>query len=92
MRSRFHGMSFVVRDVPREDVTFVERLPVTRVEHTLLDLALLGEDPSLVRDALSDARGLGLDEVKLCGLVSGCGGPSRVAKVWEAIFGGDAWE
>jgi len=40
-------------------------MPVTRFERTILDCALLGEDPSLVRDALADARRAGLDEDRL---------------------------
>lgn len=92
MRSRFPGVTFAVRDIAREDVTFTEGLPVTKAERTLLDLALLGEDPSLVRDALSGARGLGLDEERLRDLAGSCGSPSTVARVCETIFGGDAWE
>lgn len=37
-------------------------MPVTRFEQTILDFALLGEDPSLVRGALADARRTGFDE------------------------------
>ena len=40
-------------------------MPVTRFERTILDFALLGEDPSLVRGALADARRAGLDEDRL---------------------------
>ena len=41
-------------------------MPVTRFEQTILDFALLGEDPSLVRGALADARRAGFDEDRLC--------------------------
>ena len=40
-------------------------MPVTRFEQTILDFALLGEDPSLVRGALADARRAGFDEDRL---------------------------
>ena len=40
-------------------------MPVTRLERTILDFALLGEDPSLVRGALADARRAGFDEDRL---------------------------
>ena len=40
-------------------------MPVTRFERTILDFALLGENPSLVRGALADARRAGLDEDRL---------------------------
>ena len=40
-------------------------MPVTRFERTILDFALLGEDPSLVRGALADARRAGFDEDRL---------------------------
>ena len=40
-------------------------MPVTRFEQTILDFALLGENPSLVRGALADARRAGFDEDRL---------------------------
>jgi len=86
MRSRKPGESFVVGRVERTDVSFLEGLPVTRPERTVLDLALLGEDPSLVHDALADARGLGLDEERLRRLVEGCGGPATVARASRIVF------
>ena len=73
MRSRFAGVSYVARELSRDDVTYQEGFPVTRAERTLLDLALAGEDPSLVRDALRDARRKGIDEAHLSGLIDGCG-------------------
>lgn len=87
MRSRMAGLSFAVGRVRREDVSFLEGFPVTRPERTMLDLALLGEDPSLVRDALADARSLGLDEGRLRRLVEGCGGPATVARGRMILFG-----
>jgi hypothetical protein len=84
-------MVFAVRDVAREDVTFAAGLPITKAERTILDLALLGEDPSLVRDALYDARRLGLDEERLRDLAGNCGGAPTVVRVIETIFGSGAW-
>lgn len=56
MHSRFPGVTFAARELLRDDVIFKDGLPVTRIKRTILDLVLLGEDPSLVRDALADAK------------------------------------
>ena len=87
IRSRFTGVSFVIRELSRDDVTFADGFPVTRLERTVLDLALAGEDPSLVRDALTDARKKRLDEAQLRALVENCGGIHTRAKVNMVLFG-----
>ena len=56
MRSNASSATFVTRRVERKDVSFSEGLPVTMPERTLVDLILDDEDPSLVNDALIDAR------------------------------------
>lgn len=56
IRSKLPGMSAAVRRVDERDVTFRFGTPVTRAERTILDLALDGEDPSLVADVLADAE------------------------------------
>lgn len=71
MRSNASGATFAVRRVEREDVSFEEGFPVTRPERTLVDLILDDEDPSLVLDALRDARARGIDEDRLMVLVRG---------------------
>ena len=53
----------------------------------MLDLALAGEDPSLARDALADARKQGLDETQLRALVEDCGRAHTKAKVSMVLFG-----
>lgn len=67
--SRNRNASFGVRRIGREDVAFERGFPVTRVERTLVDLVLDGEDPSLVRDAYLDAARFGLDRERLAALV-----------------------
>lgn len=53
----------------------------------ILDLVLLGEDPSLVRDALADARKAGLDEDRLRYLIGACGSAGAAERVRMALFG-----
>ena len=53
-----------------EDVAWVDGLPVTKPERTLVDLCLDFEDPSLVEGALRDAARKGLDFGRLALLIS----------------------
>lgn len=53
----------------------------------ILDLVLLGEDPSLVRDALADARKAGLDEERLRYLIDVCGSARAAERVRMTLFG-----
>jgi predicted transcriptional regulator of viral defense system len=55
INSRNTSVRFGIRNIARVDVAFVEGLPVTKIERTLLDLCIDKEDPSLVADTLSDA-------------------------------------
>lgn len=55
INSRNSSVCFVRRDIPREDVTYVRGLPVTRPERTVFDLVVDDEDRSLVADVLADA-------------------------------------
>lgn len=55
INSRNVSVKFGTRRIARDDVSFTEGLPVTKLERTMLDLWLDKEDPSLVVDALSDA-------------------------------------
>ena len=61
INSRNAEARFGIRGVPRDDVSFIEGIPVTGAERTLVDLVLDGEEPSLVQDAFADARAKGLD-------------------------------
>lgn len=83
INSRNKAASFAVRYVPREDVSFVSGLPVTRPERTIFDLVADYEDMSLVADALQDALGSndGFNMAKLVGRLAskyGDGGAGRI--------------
>jgi hypothetical protein len=56
IRSKLPCMSAAVRRVDERDVTFRLGTPVTRAKRAVLDLALDGDDPSLVADVLADAE------------------------------------
>ena len=55
INSRRRDVRFVRTDVSREDVVWLDGLPVTRPELTIAMLVRLGEDPSLIADAFVDA-------------------------------------
>ena len=55
INSRNKAVWLGVRDIGRDDISFIEGLPVTKPERTILDLVLDNEDPSLIADALADA-------------------------------------
>ncbi|MEG0419109.1 MAG: type IV toxin-antitoxin system AbiEi family antitoxin domain-containing protein [Gordonibacter sp.] len=84
--SRNTETRFGARSIQRDDVSFVHGIPVTRTERTLIDLVLDGEDPSLVQDALSDARVKGLDEERLEHLVSQTKASTKAKKTMERLF------
>lgn len=52
---------FTVRRIDSDDITWIDGLPVTRMERTLVDLCLDDEDPSLVEDAFHDATDGGMN-------------------------------
>ena len=87
MHSRFPGVTFAARELLRDDVISKDGLPVTRIERMILDLVLLGEDPSLVRDALADARKAGLDEGRLRYPIDACGSARAAGRVRMTLFG-----
>lgn len=87
MRSNASSASFATRRVKREDVSFSEGLPVTRLERTLVDLVLDDEDPSLVIDAHEDARSRGIDESRLEMLVRNECGRSKSRVAMRLFFG-----
>lgn len=89
INSRNPDARFGVRTVAREDVSFREGLPVTRIERTLLDLALDDEEPSLVQDALADARRQGLDEERLERLVFEAQPGKKADRLMAGFFGRD---
>jgi len=59
INSRNNDVSFAVRDISRNEVSFESGLPVTVPERTIFDLVADDEDLSLVADALRDACGGG---------------------------------
>ena len=59
-----------MRAVDEEDIAWVDGLPITKAERTLVDLCLDFEDPSLIGDALRDAARKGLDYDRLALLTS----------------------
>lgn len=91
MRSNALSATFATRSVEWEDVSFSEGIPVTRLERTLVDLVLDDEDPSLVADALEDARGSGLDAARLEGLVGSECGRSKAGVARRLLLGEGGW-
>lgn len=83
INSRNKAASFAVRDVPREDVSFVHGLPVTRPERTVFDLVADHEDMSLVADALRDATegSVGFDLAKFAGLLASRYGQAKARHI-----------
>lgn len=65
IQSRRKCARFGKRSVDATDVVFIEGLPVTRMERTLVDLVLDNEDPSLIEGAYRDAKSKGLDMKRL---------------------------
>jgi hypothetical protein len=61
INSRIESASFAKRQITFGEVFWVEGLPVTCAERTLVDLCLDYEDPSLIEDAFDDAIGKGAD-------------------------------
>lgn len=90
INSRNAEARFGIRGVPRDDVSFIEGIPVTGAERTLVDLVLDGEEPSLVQDAFADARAKGLDTEKLERLAAEAKASAGERKTMERLFGGEA--
>ena len=88
INSRNAEARFGIRGVPRDDVSFIEGIPVTGAERTLVDLVLDGEEPSLVQDAFADARAKGLDTEKLERLAAEAKASARERKTMDRLFGG----
>ena len=69
INTRNESLSFAKREIAEQDIVWLDGLPVTKPERTLVDLCLDGEDPSLIIDAYHDALGRGLDMQRLKDLV-----------------------
>ncbi len=87
INSRNAESRFGVRNVSRDDASFVEGLPVTGIERTLVDLVLDGEEPSLVEDAFADALAKGLDREKLERLAAETKASVKKRATMALIFG-----
>ncbi len=85
--SRNEAVRFSVRQIARDEVTFVEGLPITRPERTIFDLVVDGEDGSLVADALRDAcrRSGGFDFQKLKSLLLSRFSEKRSSSIFEGL-------
>ncbi len=70
INSRITEASFAAREIDDRDIAWIEGLPVTKAERTLIDLCLDFEDPSLIENALRDAAGKKLDFARLELLIS----------------------
>lgn len=55
INSRNTATKFTKRDIARDEITFINGLPVTCMERTIFDLVADAEDLSLVADTLNDA-------------------------------------
>lgn len=69
INTRNESLTFVKREIAERDIVWLDGLPVTKPERTLVDLCLDCEDPSLIIDAYNDALGRGLDTQRLKDLV-----------------------
>ena len=69
INTRNESLSFVKREIAEQDIVWLDGLPVTKPERTLVDLCLDCEDPSLIIDAYNDALGQGLNTRRLKDLV-----------------------
>ena len=69
INTRNESLSFVKREIAEQDIVWLDGLPVTKPERTLVDLCLDCEDPSLIIDAYNDALGRGLEIQRLKDLV-----------------------
>ena len=59
------SLSFAKREIAEQDIVWLDGLPVTKPERTLVDLCLDREDPSLIIDAYHDALERGLSTQRL---------------------------
>ena len=69
INTRNESLSFAKREIAEQDIVWLDGLPVTKPERTLVDLCLDCEDPSLIIDAYNDALGRGLEIQRLKDLV-----------------------
>lgn len=90
INSRNPQVIFAKRYVQRDDVSFVQGVPVTRAERTIADLVRDDEDMSLVSDALRDAayRNRGFDFEKLEKMLKQDNSPAIAAELYATLLDG----
>lgn len=69
INTRNESLSFARREIAEQDIVWLDGLPVTKPERTLVDLCLDCEDPSLITDVYHDAPEHGLNTQRLKDLV-----------------------
>lgn len=69
INSRIGSAWFGKRAIDRRDIRWIEGLPVTSRERTIVDLCLDAEDASLISDAFDDAAAAGLDPARMNALI-----------------------
>lgn len=82
INTRSESLSFARSEIAEQDIVWLDGLPVTKPERTLVDLCLDCEGPSLIIDAYHDALGRGLNTQRLKDLV---GENSKTAKRRELM-------
>lgn len=70
INSRFDSARFGKRAIDQQDICWVQGLPITRSERTVIDLCLDSEDASLITDAFNDAAKAGIDLNRLRNLIA----------------------
>lgn len=65
INTRNESLSFAKREIAEQDIVWLDGLPVTKPERTLIDLCLDRKDPSLIIDAYHDALERGLSTQRL---------------------------
>ena len=88
INSRNKAVSFAVREVARDEVSFASGLPVTTPERTIFDLVADDEDLSLVADALRGAcvGGRPFDFNKLEALSHGKYGKNKANQILTSLL------
>ena len=88
INSRNKTVSFAVREVARDEVSFASGLPVTTPERTIFDLVADDEDLSLVADALRGAcvGGRPFDFNKLEALSHGKYGKNKANQILTSLL------
>ena len=85
---RNKAVSFAVRKVARDKVSFASGFPMATPERTVFDLVADDEDPSLVADALRSAcaGGKPFDFNKLEALINGKHGEDRASRILTSLL------